>query len=164
MAAATAQSGGPIRAKPFGARDTMSLELQMTNPFALAAVAILLTGAAHAGGMTPKVEAMSQDMSGGSIIATAVTAPVNGWLVVHRTADGMKPGAVVAHAPLMAGENMHVVALLTEPVALGDKLMLMVHGEAGGAATGVFEYSLGAKEDGPIKQDGKLVMRVVEAE
>ncbi len=29
--------------------------------------------------------------------------------------------------------------------------------------TGVFEYSLGAKEDGPVKVDGKLVMDIVRA-
>ncbi len=42
-------------------------------------------------------------------------------------------------------------------------LMLMVHGEKGGMKTGVFEYSLGAKEDGPVKVDGKLVMDIVRA-
>ena len=39
--------------------------------------------------------------------------------------------------------------------------MLMVHAEAGGMKTGVFEYTLGAKEDGPIKPEGKLVMTVI---
>jgi hypothetical protein len=41
--------------------------------------------------------------------------------------------------------------------------MLMVHAEKGGMKTGVFEYTLGAKEDGPIKPDGNLVMKVVMA-
>jgi hypothetical protein len=31
-------------------------------------------------------------------------------------------------------------------------------------ATGVFEYTLGAMEDGPIKPDGNLVMTVVTAQ
>jgi hypothetical protein len=39
----------------------------------------------------------------------------------------------------------------------------MLHGEAGGMKTGIFEYTLGAKEDGPIKVDGKLVMDVITA-
>ena len=43
-------------------------------------------------------------------------------------------------------------------------LMLMVHSEEGGMKTGGFEYTLGAKEDGPIKPDGKLVMTVITAE
>jgi hypothetical protein len=146
---------------PPGQRQNM--ESQMINPLALAAGAILLTTAAHAGGMTPAIDAASQDMRGGTVTAASVTAAVNGWLVVHRTDDAMKPGPVVGHAPLAAGENTQVVAILTEPVAPGGKLMLMVHAEAGGAATGIFEYSLGAAEDGPVRLDGALVMRVVEA-
>ena len=43
-------------------------------------------------------------------------------------------------------------------------LMLMVHAEAGGNQIGVFEYTLGAKEDGPVKPDGKLVMQVITAQ
>lgn len=59
---------------------------------------------------------------------------------------------------------MDVAAILQEEVASGDMLMLMVHSEAGGMETGVFEYTLGATEDGPIKPDGNLVMKVVTAE
>ncbi|MFW2542852.1 DUF7282 domain-containing protein [Primorskyibacter sp. 2E107] len=114
--------------------------------------------------MAPGVEAMDQDVSGGTVSASKVIAPANGWLVVHRTGSDMKPGPVVGYAPLKMGENMDVSAILQEDVASGDMLMLMVHGEDGGMATGVFEYTLGAKEDGPIKPDGELVMTVVTAE
>lgn len=55
-------------------------------------------------------------------------------------------------------------AILTEPVAKGEKVMLMLHAETGGMKTGGFEYTLGAKEDGPVKVDDKLVMSVVEAQ
>ena len=58
---------------------------------------------------------------------------------------------------------MNVTAPLDESVASGDKLMLMLHGETGGMKAGEFEYTLGAKEDGPIKVDGKLVMTVISA-
>ena len=61
------------------------------------------------------------------------------------------------------GENMDVAAILQEEVNSGDMLMLMVHSEAGGMKTGVFEYTLGATEDGPVKPDGNLVMQVVTA-
>jgi hypothetical protein len=83
--------------------------------------------------------------------------------VVHRTGADMKPGPVVGYAPLKAGDNMDVTAILQEEVKSGDMLMLMVHGEAGGTKTGVFEYTLGAKEDGPIRVDDKLVMTVITA-
>ena len=85
-------------------------------------------------------------------------------MVVHRTDADMKPGPVVGYAPLRAGENTDVAAILQEEVASGDMLMLMVHSEDGGMKTGVFEYTLGATEDGPIKPNGELVMTVVTAD
>ncbi len=118
--------------------------------------------AAHA--MAPMVEASDQDVSNGIVSAEMVATSENGWLVVHRTDSAMKPGPVVGHAPLRAGKNMDVAAILTEDVKAGDMLMLMVHSEAGGMTTGIFEYTLGAKEDGPVKPDGNLVMKVVTAQ
>ena len=115
-------------------------------------------------GMTPAVEAVDQDLSNGVVSADKVTASENGWLVVHRTDTDMKPGPVVAYAPIRMGETMDVAAILQEDVASGDMLMLMVHGEDGGMSTGVFEYTLGASEDGPIRQDGDLVMATITAE
>ncbi|WP_240673326.1 DUF7282 domain-containing protein [Chromohalobacter israelensis] len=135
----------------------------MTKLMASAFVsATLLAGASLAqaemhGDMHPQVWADDQSVAGGTVTAEKVTADSNGWLVVHRTDESMKPGPVVGHAPLKEGENMDVTALLTEDVSAGDHLMLMVHSEEGGMETGVFEYTLGAKEDGPVKMDGKLV-------
>ncbi|MGP6088670.1 DUF7282 domain-containing protein [Antarctobacter jejuensis] len=126
----------------------------------------VFAGAALAGGhgMAPMVEAKDQSVTEGTVSASKVVAPANGWLVVHRTGEEMKPGPVVGHAPLRKGENMDVTAILTEEVKAGDMLMLMVHGEDGGMTTGIFEYSLGAKEDGPIRQDGELVMTTITAQ
>ncbi|UXX81896.1 DUF7282 domain-containing protein [Roseovarius pelagicus] len=129
---------------------------------ALTLSAGIANAAAHA--MAPKVEASDQDVSNGVVSAESVAAAENGWLVVHRTGEDMKPGPVVGYAPLRAGENMDVAAILTEEVKSGDMLMLMVHSEAGGMKTGIFEYTLGAKEDGPVKPDGKLVMQVITAQ
>ena len=124
---------------------------------------IMLAGTALAGGHSMGVTASSQDVSGGTVTASEVMAEANGWLVVHRTDESGKPGPVVGHAPLRKGKNTDVAAILTEPVKKGEMLMLMLHGEKGGNKTGIFEYTLGAKEDGPIKPDGKLVMAVVTA-
>ncbi|MEH6725718.1 MAG: hypothetical protein V7703_06115 [Hyphomicrobiales bacterium] len=123
----------------------------------------LMTTTAFAAGhsMAPMVEAADQSVENGVVSAEKIVAGENGWLVVHRTQADMKPGAVVGHAPLRMGENMDVAAILTEDVKSGDMLMLMVHSEAGGMKTGIFEYTLGAKEDGPIKIDDKLVMSVI---
>ena len=129
---------------------------------ALTLTATTAFAADHA--MKPMVEASDQEVSSGVVSAEMVGAAENGWLVVHRTDSDMKPGPVVGHAPLRAGENTDVAAILTEEVQPGEMLMLMVHSEAGGMKTGIFEYTLGAKEDGPVKPEGKLVMKVVTAQ
>lgn len=136
------------------------------KPFTASAMAFVLVAStafadAHA---TPGVEAADQDVSNGVVSASTVMAGENGWLVVHRTDAEMKPGPVVGYAPLRAGENTDVAAILQESVAPGEMLMLMVHAETGGTATGVFEYTLGATEDGPIRVDGNLVMQVISAQ
>lgn len=123
-----------------------------------------ITGAYAAGHAVISIEGADQDVSGGTVTASKIIAGENGYLVVHRTGDDMKPGPVVAYAPIKAGENMDVTGILTEEVKAGEKLMLMVHAEQGGMKTGVFEYTLGAKEDGPIKIDDKLVMTVITAQ
>ena len=117
--------------------------------------------AAHA---APKVVAVDQSVANGIVSAKEVVAGENGWMVVHRVKADGKPGPVVGHAPLRAGVNDDVAAILTGPVASGDKLMLMIHAETGGTQTGIFEYTLGATEDGPIKPDGKLVMAIITAQ
>ncbi len=129
----------------------------------VAAVVITATSAFATGDAKIGVIAEDQDVSGGTVTAAEIVAGENGYLVVHRTGDDMKPGPVVGYSPIKKGMNMDVSAILTEEVASGDKLMLMVHAQAGGMKTGVFEYTLGAKEDGPIKIDGKLVMTVISA-
>ncbi|MGF1476748.1 MAG: hypothetical protein ACFB6S_14415 [Geminicoccaceae bacterium] len=147
----------------------------MRPPFATfsALGVVLLVGCAHAAsedaghnaaGGDLSVVGSDQDVSGGTVTASRVVADANGWLVVHRTDASNKPGLVVGHAPLKDGVNEDVTAILTEPVAPGEKLMLMLHGEEGGTETGIFEYSLGAKEDGPVKVDDQLVMTVVTAQ
>lgn len=126
----------------------------------LSATAALAEGQA----MAPMVSASDQSVANGVVSAQAIAAPANGWLVVHRTGPDMKPGPVVGHAPIRAGKTTDVAAILTEDVAPGEMLMLMVHAEDGGMETGIFEYSLGAKEDGPIRVDGNLVMSVIAAQ
>tara|TARA_B100000519_G_scaffold163366_1_gene146311 strand:+ start:71 stop:577 length:507 start_codon:yes stop_codon:yes gene_type:complete len=109
------------------------------------------------------ISGSDQDVSGGTVTASDIMTAQDGWLVVHRTDADMKPGPVVGHAWIKKGDNKDVTAELDEDVASGDMLMLMVHGEEGGMKEGEFEYTLGAKEDGPIKVDGKLVMTVITA-
>ncbi|SEK84436.1 hypothetical protein SAMN05443999_102383 [Roseovarius azorensis] len=137
----------------------------MKIPLLAAALALGASGVfADSHDMAPMVTATDQSVAGGTVTADTVVAAENGWLVVHRTDAEMKPGPVVGYAPLRKGETSDVAAILQEEVRPGEMLMLMVHAEQGGSATGVFEYTLGAKEDGPIRVDGNLVMQVVTAQ
>ena len=124
-------------------------------------VLALFAGTAQAGHLG--ISALDQDVSGGTVTAASVLAETTGWMVVHRTGDDSKPGPVVGHAPLKPGANTDVTAILTEPVAPGEKLMLMLHGEGGGTKTGIFEYSLGAAADGPLKANDTLIMTIITA-
>jgi hypothetical protein len=147
----------------FGKREK---DIEMTKTLtasALFAASFLATQAFAASHGAMAVMGEDQDVSGGTVTASQIMAGANGWLVVHRTDSDMKPGPVVGYAPLKAGENSDVTAILTEPVNSGEMLMLMLHGEDGGTKTGIFEYTLGAKEDGPVRVDGKLVMTVITA-
>lgn len=141
-------------------------KLLMKNTLLVTALVSGLAMAGHhsADEMKPGVWVDDQSVAKGTVTAAKISAPANGWLVVHRTGADHKPGPVVGHAPLKQGDNKEVAAILTEEVKPGEMLMLMVHGEEGGMKTGIFEYTLGAKEDGPIKRDGKLVMSVITAQ
>ena len=139
----------------------------IASAVALSAMAVFLLSSnsayseAHA---TPTVTAADQSVENGVVSASSIVASENGWLVVHRTDASKAPGPVVGYAPIRKGETQDVAAILTESVAPGEMLMLMIHSEAGGNETGIFEYTLGAKEDGPIKPGGNLVMTVITAQ
>jgi hypothetical protein len=51
-----------------------------------------------------------------------------------------------------------------QAVSEGTVTAKKVNAEDGGMKTGAFEYTFGAKEDGPIKKDGKLVMTTITAQ
>jgi len=132
------------------------------SPFAASALFLMLSALA-ASAAELAVTGEDQDVSGGKVTASSVVAGEDGWLVVHRTDAAMKPGPVIGYAPVKSGENKDVSADLSEPVKSGDMLMLMLHSEAGGKQVGVFEYTLGAKEDGPVRVNDKLVMVMIHA-
>ena len=129
-----------------------------------ALISTTATAALAGGHASPMISAADQSVANGVVSAEKIVASENGWLVVHRTDDAMAPGVVVGHAPIRKGETTDVAAILTEEVAPGDMLMLMVHSEDGGMATGRFEYTLGATEDGPIRVEGDFVAQVITAQ
>lgn len=130
-------------------------------------VAMMATGSALAENHTEmgKLSIMGedQDVSGGAVTASKVTSDGNGWMVVHRTDDGMKPGSVIGYAPLKSGENNEVTALLIEPVESGQKLMLMLHTEKDGMKPGIYEFGEGKGADSPVMVDGNMVTTIITA-
>lgn len=137
----------------------------MKLTFATAALVFAASAAfASQNGMAPMVDAMSQPVASGTVMAGKVIAPSNGWLVVHRSNAEMKPSAVIGYAPLMEGVNTDVTVTLTEPVASGEELILMLHSEEGGMMAGTYEFTAGGKEDVPVMVDGKPVMVSITAE
>ncbi len=63
---------------------------------------------------------------------------------------------------MMTGNNQNVTAMLSEEVKLGDMFMLDAS-QRGRGYTGWREYTLGSKADGPVRENGKLVMLVITA-
>jgi len=133
-----------------------------TFTMTLAAAATAATGAfADANMGAAMIEAGNQSLAGnGTVRADKVVTPVDGWLVIHRVDDG-KPGPVIGHSKLDAGDNMAVsTQLLTETVP-GEELMLMIHTEDGGLEQNVFEYTLGSSKDVPLVINEMPVMTTV---
>ncbi|HMP38893.1 MAG TPA: LPXTG cell wall anchor domain-containing protein, partial [Roseiflexaceae bacterium] len=77
---------------------------------------------------------------------------VDGWIVVHLD-EGGRPGRVLGHSAVRAGDNMNVVVQLSEEVPAGGQLWPMLHVDAGTA--GVYEFP-GA--DVPVRANDMVVM------
>ncbi len=74
--------------------------------------------------------------AGGSVTIPSVTADTPGWLVIHAQADG-KPGPVLGHAAVAAGENKDVVVEIDSAAATGT-VYAMLHVDAG--TVGTYEF------------------------
>jgi len=82
----------------------------MKNFVVATLVTALATPLLADGHAAPMVMTNDQSVANGVVSAEKIVAGENGWLVVHRTDADMKPGPVVGHAPLRAGENQDVAA------------------------------------------------------
>jgi LPXTG-motif cell wall-anchored protein len=102
-------------------------------------------------GTTPSVTVNDQAIQGGTVTVDKVVAAQAGWMVIHAEADG-KPGPVVGHSAVAAGENTNVVVEIDTAKATA-KLFAMLHVDAG--EMGKYEFP---GPDGPVKVDGKVVV------
>jgi hypothetical protein len=50
----------------------------------------------------------AQDLNSGVIVASSVTSPVDGWIVVYKDPDNLTSGQIVGYAPVHQGANSNV--------------------------------------------------------
>jgi predicted lipoprotein with Yx(FWY)xxD motif len=102
--------------------------------------------------VTNAVTVSDQELGeGNTVTIDTVTADVDGWLVIHAQADG-KPGPILGHAPVKAGDNSSVVVEI-DPTGATETLYAMLHVDAG--TPGEYEFP---GDDGPATDaDGNVV-------
>lgn len=88
---------------------------------------------------------------GNTVVIASVSSNAAGWMVIHADSEG-GPGAVIGHAPVIAGDNSNVVVEIDTSMAT-ETLYAMLHVDAGGE--GEYEFP---GEDGPATDaDGNIV-------
>jgi LPXTG-motif cell wall-anchored protein len=101
------------------------------------------------------VEVSDQPVVEGSITVAKVTAGQDGWIVAHLD-EGGKPGKVIGHTAVKAGDNADVDIDLSEAVPAGGKLWPMLHIDAG--TIGTYEFP---GPDAPVIVGGNIVMKQI---
>ncbi|HBB82446.1 MAG TPA: hypothetical protein DC031_04035 [Sulfitobacter sp.] len=128
----------------------------------LIALAMVTGGACADAYATAMAEASDDDLSYTAVSAEKVIADENGWLIMYRTDEEMKPGAVIGVAPLRAGEAKEIAPVLQDEVEEDDMVMMIVQPEDSDAKQTVFDVK--PEEVQPNKPKGALVMKVVNTE
>lgn len=86
-----------------------------------------------------------------TVTIDSVTADVPGWIVIHAQADG-RPGPVLGHAPVAAGENQNVTVTI-DPAGATETLFAMLHIDAGTMG----EYEFPGDDMPAMDADGNMV-------
>jgi plastocyanin len=111
--------------------------------------------ATEAASPTPMIE-VSDQPAGDSVRIARVVAAQDGWMVIHTNTADNKPGPVIGHAAVRAGETTDLVVSLDQPVNVGDKLWPMLHIDAG--QIGIYEFP---GPDAPVIVNGDIVMKQI---
>lgn len=100
-----------------------------------------------------------------SVTVASVTMDVDGFVVVHAANPDGTPVVPdsIGHAAVTTGTTINLVVPLEQPVAAGDKLFVMLHGDSG--EIGVYEFKTGSTDvDLPIVVDDAPVITPIVAE
>jgi hypothetical protein len=102
------------------------------------------------------IEAVDQKVVDGKIVVRQATISQDGWIIVHKAGPDGKilVSPEIGKARLRAGESADVAIELSEPVADGAPLWVMLHVDGGDI--GVYEFPGGP--DTPIVAGGMPVM------
>lgn len=103
-------------------------------------------------GVTPSIQANDQPLENNTITVERVVAAQDGWIVVHLDENG-RPGPVIGHTAVSAGESANVQVPLDQPPSPGTMIWPMLHIDAG--SIGVYEFP---GPDSPVTVDGQIVM------
>lgn len=99
---------------------------------------------------------VNNQKTAGQIIVKTVATARDGWVSVHKSkADGsiQQPDSM-GEARVDSGDNEDIIVDLWEAPAVGDKLWVLLHIDAG--ERGTYEYP---GKDAPVKKDGETVAR-----
>jgi hypothetical protein len=117
--------------------------IMMTSALALLVSPALAQSAA--------INAADQKAQGSTVTVQSVTAPADGFIVVHA-----KDGKILGFAVVKAGKNDNIKVTLTAAPKAGDELSAMLHEDTG--QKGSFEFSDAKKDvDKPVMAAGKPV-------
>jgi hypothetical protein len=98
-------------------------------------------------------------MSGNQVVIEDVTAPQDGWIVIHRSNannDGPMVPDIIGKAMVDEGENMNVAIQLEEGVSNDETLWAMLHMDDG--TIGEYEFDGQNGLDGPVIYEDEIVM------
>lgn len=100
-----------------------------------------------------------------SVTVASVTMDVDGFVVVHAANPDGTPVVPdsIGHIAVTTGTTINLEVPLDQPVAAGDKLFVMLHGDSG--EIGVYEFKTGSTDvDLPIVVDDAPVITPIFAE
>ncbi|MBO6522805.1 MAG: hypothetical protein JJ971_03185 [Balneolaceae bacterium] len=108
----------------------------------------------------PEVSVSTQGtMNGNQVMISGVTAPQDGWIVIHRSNsnnDGPLVPDIIGKAQVSEGENTSVAIQLEEGVSNNEKLWAMLHIDDG--TIGEYEFDGQNGFDGPVIFEEEIVM------
>ena len=100
-----------------------------------------------------------QDLTSGVIVASSVTSPVDGWIVVYKNPNNFTAGEIVGYAPVHKGANSNVKITL-DTAKVGDLPTLWAVLQADNGLPGVFEWGWKGQpyNDAPVVENGHNVV------